>query len=74
MNKLEFYDEALEKAGILAQAARAIVGGKSIEGAIYPSCTLSSLPELLDALKKATDAYDKAILAEVMSRSKKERP
>lgn len=64
----ERYENAIEKARIAFQASPWLYEAKKLEGDVYytqglkwaPNSPLHSLPELLDAFEKASDAYENA--------------
>lgn len=51
-------------AGRLAMAARYLVGGHDLNGFCIPSANIETLTSRAEALKRALDDYDEAVLAE----------
>lgn len=54
--------DLLALAGIMAEAARRVVGGDSLLGRVR-SASIYELPDRLRALLAAVDAYDAAVIA-----------
>jgi hypothetical protein len=53
-----------ELAGRLATAARYLVGGHDLNGFCIPPANIETLAGRAEALKRALDDYDEAVLAE----------